>query len=434
MAQAFKFKLSFDIQAGESMNTVTTFYLSRVIGKTFYSADTGKAGRIVDFIVDVNQVRPRVTAVRVKTGSTLRILDFSNFNIEKSRGQYQLKCTEMLEIKELPENTMMLAKNVLDRQLVDMDGRKVVRVNDVRLAVLTSGVFAVAVDVGIEGLLRRLGVAKPMKNFLRLLGLSIPSKLILWDEVAAIDFSHTGIKLAKEYSKLLTLHPSDLADIIEDLDRNTQIAIFSTLDEEKAADVLEELETDAQINILESMTTEKAADVLEKMPADEVADLLDEMQEDKAEELLNEMESGTSEEIRELMEYPDNTVGSIMTTEYISFNENITVGETLNELRRLKPEPDSIYYLYVLDDGGRLIATVSLRDMVISELNVNLKKIMNTKVIFVYDTDRIDSLAEMISKYNLLAIPVVNKESEMLGMVVIDDVVNNLLRSRKRRF
>ncbi|NJD02020.1 MAG: magnesium transporter [Ruminiclostridium sp.] len=416
------------------MNTVTTFYLSRVIGKPFYSSASGAAGKIIDFVADVNQIRPRITAVRVKTGNSFKLLDFSNFVIEKNRGQYLLKCPEMIEISELPENTLMFAKNVMDRQLVDMDGRKVVRVNDVRLAVLTSGVFAVAVDVGIEGLLRRLGVAKPLKNILRQFGLGIPSKLILWDEVAAIDFSHTGIKLAKEYSKLLTLHTSDLADIIEDLDRNTQIAIFSTLDEEKAADVLEELETDAQINILESMTTEKAADVLEKMPADEVADLLDEMQEDKAEELLNEMESDTSEEIRELMEYPDNSVGSIMTTEYISFNENTTVGEALDELRTLRPESDSIYYLYVLDDDGKLLATVSLRDIVISQLDVKLQNIMNTKVIFVYDTDRIDSLAEMISKYNLLAIPVASEAGEMLGMVVIDDVVSNLLRSRKRRF
>ena len=416
------------------MNAVTTFYLSRVIGKTFYSAASGPVGRIIDFIADVNQVRPRIIAVKVKTGNSIKILDFSNFVIEKERGQYFLRCSEMIEINEPSENTLMFAKNVLDRQLVDMDGRKVVRVNDVRLAVLSSGVFAVAVDVGLEGLLRRLGVAKPLKSILKVFGLTIPSKLILWDEVAAIDFSHTGIKLAKEYSKLLTLHPSDLADIIEDLDRNTQIAIFSTFDEEKAADVLEELETDAQINILESMTTEKAADVLEKMPADEVADLLDEMHEDKAEELLNEMESDTSEEIRELMEYPDNSVGSIMTTEYISFNENFTVGETLDELRSCKPESDSIYYLYVLDDNGKLIATVSLRDIVISQLDVRLKNIMNTKIIYVYDTDRIDSLAEMISKYNLLAIPVVSEAGEMLGMVVIDDVVNNLLRSRRRRF
>ena len=169
------------------------------------------------------------------------------------------------------------------------------------------------------------------------------------------------------------------------------------------------------------------------MPADEAADLLDGVEEDKAEELLNEMETESSEEIRELMEYPDNEVGSIMTTDYISFNENLTVGQTLEELRRLKPESDTIYYLYVLDDEERLIATVSLRDIVISEPEVLLKDLMNTKVIFSYAHDKINSLAEIISKYSLLAVPVVDENSVMQGMVIIDDVIDTLIKSRRRR-
>lgn len=415
------------------MNSVSTFYLSRVLGNTVYSDSNASLGKIRDFIMDVNAVRPKVIAVKLKAGRQHKMLDFSNFEVDKSGGQYVIKCSVPVEISEMPENSMLLAKHVMDRQLVDIDGRKVVRVNDVRLAELTGGVYVVAVDVGVEGLLRRLGIAKPLKWIMKPFGLSLPGKLILWDEVAAVEFSHSGIKLSKEYSKLMTMHPSDLADIMEDLDRNVQLAIFASLDEERAADVLEELETDAQINIIESLSTERAADVLELMPSDEVADLLDEMHEDKAEELLNEMESVTSDEIRELMEYEDNEVGSIMATEYISFNENLTVGEALAELRRLKPESDTIYYLYVLDNSDRLVATVSLRDIVISDSDVRLKHIMNSKVIYIHDTDNINLLADIISKYSLLAIPVVDEESVMLGMVVIDDVVSTLLKSRRRR-
>jgi CBS domain-containing protein/sporulation protein YlmC with PRC-barrel domain len=415
------------------MNTLSTFYLSRVLGSRVVGPGQGVLGKIRDFVVDMNSVRPKVEAAVVRNSHGTRTLDFSKLKIEKKNGQYVVVCSEAVETGELPENMQLLAKNVMDKQLVDIDGRKVVRVNDIRLAVLSNGVYVVAVDVGLEGLLRRLGVAKPLKGLLKPFGLSIPGNLILWDEVAAVEFSHAGIKLAKEHSKLLTMHPSDLADIIEDLDRNAQVAIFSSLDEEQAADVLEELETDAQISIIESISTERAANVLELMPADEAADLLDEMQEEKAEELLNEMESITSDEIRELMEYPDNEVGSIMTTEYISFNENLTVGQTLEELRRLRPESESIYYLYVLDDEERLVATVSLRDIVISEPSVMLKEIMNTKIIFIYDHDKINSLAEIITKYSLLAIPVVDEHSVMQGMVIIDDVVSTLLRSRRRR-
>lgn len=415
------------------MNTISTFYFSRVLGSRVICADRGNIGKIRDLIVDMNSVRPMVVAALVKDGRSIRTLNFSSLMIEKENGQYIVTCSQLVEMGELTEHMQLLAKNVMDKQLVDIDGRKVVRVNDIRLAILSNGAYVVAVDVGLEGLLRRLGVAKPLKKLLKPLGLVIPGNLILWDEVAAVGSSHSGIKLAKEHSKLQTMHPSDLADIIEDLDRNAQVAIFSSLNEEQAADVLEELEPDAQVSIIESISTERAANVLELMPADEAADLLDEMQEDKAEELLNEMESVASDEIRELMEYPDNEVGSIMTTDYISFNENRTVEQTLEELRRLKPESESIYYLYVLDNEERLIATVSLRDIAISEPNVMLKEIMNTKVISIYDHDKINSLAEIITKYSLLAIPVVDEHSVMQGMVIIDDVVNTLLKSRRRR-
>lgn len=415
------------------MNIGSTFYLSRVIGNKIYSAQDKPIGKLKDLVVDLSFIRPKIIGVKAKINGTFKIIDFSQISISKKSGQYVLICNEEKDLDISQDNLILLAKQVLDRQIVDMDGRKVVRVNDLRLAVLSNGVYVVAVDVGFEGLLRRLGVAKPLKRLLAVFGLNIPGNLILWDEVAAIDFSHAGIKLSKEYSKLSTLHPSDLADILEDLDRNTQFSIFTSLDEEKAADVLEELETEAQLNVLGSLSIEKAADVLEKMPADEVADILDEMQEERAEELLNEMESEASEEVRELMEYADNTVGSIMTTDYISFNENQTVDEIIAELRRLKPESDSIYYLYVLDNRERLIATVSLRDIVISESGTRLKEIMNQNVISINDNEDINTLAEIISKYSLLAVPVIDENMIMAGVVVIDDVVHRLLKANRRR-
>jgi Mg/Co/Ni transporter MgtE (contains CBS domain) len=133
------------------------------------------------------------------------------------------------------------------------------------------------------------------------------------------------------------------------------------------------------------------------------------------------------------MDYPENTVGSLMSTDFFSFKESMTVDETLRELRRLKPEPDSIYYLYVLDKDEHLIATVSLRDLIIAEPHIKLSQIMNREVIKIVDTDKIDSLAELITKYNLIALPVVNKELKMEGMVIIDDVVYTLLKTRKKK-
>jgi Mg/Co/Ni transporter MgtE len=169
------------------------------------------------------------------------------------------------------------------------------------------------------------------------------------------------------------------------------------------------------------------------MPADEAADILDDLDDEKVQQLLGEMQVDASDEVRELMEYADNTVGSLMSTEHLSFNEEMTVDETLKELRELKPEPEAIYYLYVLDNRERLVASVAIRDLVISPPNTKLREIMDRKVIKVYDNDKIDSIAEIISKYNMLAIPVVGVNNKMMGMVIIDDVMFTLLKSRKHR-
>jgi magnesium transporter len=415
---------------------ISTFYLSRVENAKVIDSRGHVIGRLQDLAIDMTMPRPQVVAAKIKTRQGVQLFDFSCFSVEKIEKQYALVCQSTKAAETPHEHLIYLKQNVLDRQIVDINGKKIYRVNDVRMAILAAGTFSVAVDVGLEGLLRRLSFAKPISEMLKLFKSRIPAKFILWDDIGAIDFSsttYTGIKLSKAYEKLSRLNPSDLADIIEDLDKNAQMAIFSSLDDERAADVLEELEPEAQVSVIKNLSTEDAADILEIMPADEAADILDELSEEKAEELLKEMESGASEEVRELMEYEDGTVGSIMSTDFISFNASLTVGQTLQELRRLKPESSWAYYLYILDDKNRLLATVSLRDVVISEPEVNLEDIMNTDLIYIFDEDRINAMNEIISKYNLLCVPVVDKNMQMLGIVVIEDVLYELLKSKRRR-
>lgn len=414
------------------MTTIKSFYLSRVLNSKVFSADGNPVGTLKEFIA-VTEERPRVVSCIIKSKEKgTRIFEWTQCSIERVNHKYCIICRNTAEALP-PENAIYLTKHILDKQIVDIDGKKVVRVNDIRLASISAGLFVVAVDVGVEGLLRRLDLAKPAKKAFQLFGKTVPSKLILWSNMEAIVPPLENLKLSISSSKLNTLHPSELADIIEDLDINTRTAIFNALDHDRAADVLEELETDAKSSILDQIPVEKAADVLEKMPADEVADILDELEDEKAEELLQEMEKEASDEVRELMEYPENQVGSLMSTDYISFKEQMTVEETINELRRLKPESDTIYYLYVVDDQERLTAIVSLRDLIVADPAIRLERIMNRKVIYVYDRDNINSLVEIISKYSLLAIPVVDEEMKMLGIVIIDDVVYEILKPKKRK-
>ncbi len=397
------------------MTSVTTFYLSRVIGEKAFDTGSKYIGIVKDLLVDPDSStyssgHPVVKGIKIKHKNHNGFYSFQNFHIEKSNGKTKVICDQLTTLSDEQINSnLYLVEAVLDNQIVDLNGRKLVRVNDVRLVTITNDTFAVAVDIGIEGLLRRIGIVKPVKYAFSLFGAAIPSKFILWEDVETIDFSNLNIKLSKSYAKLQTLHPSDLADIIEDLGRKASAEVFSALDEEKAADVMEELEIDAQVHILESLSIEKAADVLDKMPADEVADILDALEDDKAELLLNEMEKDTSQEVRELLVYPDNTVGSIMSSEVLSFNENTTIGEVFKELRTKKPEAESLYNLFVTNETDVLIATFSLRDLVVSDPETQINQIMKPSPVHLLDYQRINEVAEFVSKYNLLAIPVVDK-------------------------
>ncbi|MGA1976356.1 MAG: CBS domain-containing protein [Bacteroidales bacterium] len=422
------------------MASLTTFYLSGIINKEAFDADGEAVGVIKDLLINAvpsGQNDPNqqlVTGVRLKIRKETKFYSFRTFRVVKAREAINVTCSELMPIaNEEVENGLLLVENILDRQIVDMNGRKLVRVNDIRLATLPAGTFAIAVDIGIDGLLRRIGISTPIKRILSLFKVSIPTKYILWDDVQAIDFSNLNIRLSKSYAKLHTLHPSDLADILEDLGKKSSTSVFSALDEEKAADVLEELETHAQVHIVESLPVNKMADVLEKMPADEVADILDELEDDKAELLLNEMEAESSKEVRELMEYDEDMVGSIMTTDYLSFIASKTAEEVLRELRTKKPESAELYTLFVTEKNDKLIGTFNLRDLVVAEPDVRIGAIMKSEPVALYDDQKTSAIAEIVSKYNLLAVPVTDHNNLLQGMVVVDDVVEDLISERKTR-
>jgi magnesium transporter len=413
----------------------STYYFSKVLGAKILGSEGAAIGRVLDLVVDVGAARPRIAAVLAKLGAGggRRLLDFGPCRIQRLDRRVVVVAKAERDAVLPEENHLFLKKHLLDKQIVDVDGRKLVRVNDLVLDSIPAGSFLVAVDVGLEGLFRRLGADAVLSAVLKLFGRTLPGKLVLWSEVEAVDLPTTQIKLSKAYSKLDGIHPSDLADILEELDHGSQMALFSSLDEERAADVLEELETGAQVQLLESLPEGKAADVLEKMPADEVADILDELKREKAERLLAEMERESSTEVRSLMAYPEGTVGSLMSTDYIFFNQSMTVSDALAELRKLKPEADTIYYVYVLDARGRYVATVSLRDIVVSELDSRLGEIMNAGVAPLNDRDDVYSIADLLLKYKLHAVPVVSGGERMVGTVVIEDVLERAMRARKRK-
>lgn len=422
------------------MTALTTFYLSQILGVKAFTEKKEYLGIIRDLLI-LNEpenpflkepFRPRVMAVVTGTKTDPAYYDFRFFELLRENNRFQVICQKLQKLdEESVESYLPLRESILDKRIVDLSGRKLVRVNDIRLVSLKAGTFVVAVDVGIKGKLRRLGLADLVKRVYSLFGRQLHAKFILWDDVGTLDASDLNLRLGKPLTKLQTLHPSDLADIIEELGRNSRKMLFSNLDEEHAADVLEEMEPKTQVDLIENLPVEKAADVLEKMPADEAADILDLLNDDKAELLLREMDAETSEEVRELLEYSDRLVGSIMNTDFISFHENETVAQALQVIRDNQPEEQTLYTLFVVGYNGKLLATLSLRDLILAGPDVMLGDIMKKNPVSVKDTDKLSSLAEIVSKYNLLALPVINDKEMLEGMVVVDDILFDLLNEKK---
>ncbi len=400
----------------------TSLYFSRILNNKIFSHDFQVMGRLEDLGVTGDIQNPKVVAVVLKTQDGTKYINWQHFQITKKKGQYHLSCAQSEEVDT--SQLFFLKKKILDQQIIDINGRKVVRVNDIRLVVVPGGTFVVAVDIGIEGLMRRMGLAKLISK----VGIKLPSKLILWNDVEALMTAGDNVVLSKTYDKLATMHPSDLADIIEDIDTQTGMMLFNKMDNARSADVLEEMEDDAQIKVIENLSTEKAADILEEMPSDEAADILDGLEESKAEELLSNMEKETSDEIRDLMQYEDKDIGSIMNPEYIAFSSDTSVDDVIKFLRHEKPEEGLMNYIYVTNAKGKLVGKVTLRDLMFADGKEALKSLMHKDVIFMYDNDEKEQLIEVASKYNLLSIPIVNHDMQLEGNVIIHDILDEILR------
>lgn len=413
------------------MASVTTCFFSQLLGCPVLDESGEVLGNLEDLSAVPEGKRLKITAVAFVHKGVQTVVEPGAVTLEQSEGRIALEIADFLGKVPDALQQVKLRAQVLGKKVVDLKGRRIVRIGDLKLHASGGELTVVAVDAGLASRLRRWKMDGTAKKLFAFWGSTTPMHLIPWEDVEAVGAEHRELLGNREDSSLKSLHPADLADILEDLDHPTQMEVFSSLDDEQAADVLEELESDARIGMIQRLPVDKAADILEKMPADEAADILDELAEAKAEALLNEMEIESSEDVRELMEYPENTVGSLMSTDFVSFDEHHTVEETIRALRKLKPESNNIYYLYVVDAQEHLLSTVSLRDVIVSEPNTTLNEIMNRNVIYVYDTDRIDSLNDIVSKYSLLAVPVVDANKKLVGMAIINDIMESLMKSRR---
>jgi magnesium transporter len=331
------------------------------------------------------------------------------------------------------EYMLRLVRDLLDQQIIDVDGRKVVRVTDVTFELKRFNSHDVLlvreVDVGIRSIVRRLfqGIVPP--RIVRRLQRGISPNSIRWEMCNIIEPDpQRRLRLNISHKALEEMHPADLADIVEELSHEDREAVFETLDSEVAAEALSEVDdTKTQANILESLEAERAADIIEEMAPDEAADVLSEMTASSSERILEEMEAEEKTDVEELLEFDENSAGGMMNTEFIALSDSATVSEALRAIKENEEQVDTLTTLFLHDDEGRLAGTLPIGRLLLAEASAPLRQLaIEDDVVSVLVGEDRERVTELVDKYNLMALPVVDSHGRLVGTITADDIISVL--------
>jgi len=410
-----------------------TLALSELLGATVYDP-SGAAGRVREVTLAPQEDRSRITSLIVRTKSGNRLLPFSAVSAINGGVQTTTVSAEWPAASGT-EGLFLLERDLLDQQVIDINGRKVVRVNDVDLqldaqkdANRTHPVLRVlAVDVGARGAVRRLlrGVA-PKGALHALLG-RIPPRNIPWNFVDVIETDPARrVKLKISHDGLAKLHPADIADIVEDLAPDERQAVFQTLDEETAAEALEEVEPRVQKSIVESLDSGRAADIVEEMNPDAAADLLADLPEERTEQILVQMEPEAQQDVVELLEHKEETAAGRMTTEFLALPVAATAQNAIDSMREFEGGVEAVSTIYLVDSHGTLVGAVPLARVALAQPPTPMLSLIQEPLILAHEGVADNEVAELFDKYNLMTLPVVDERNKLTGIITSDDVISML--------
>jgi len=407
--------------------TPTRVSLTALLGTPVTDAQGRLRGRLKDIAVATGPDAGKVAGLVLKTRAGLFLVP-SQEVMETPAGTLELRTPEAMTPLRDDGNTIFLQQDLVDRQIIDVHGRKVVRVNDVDLEWTGHGsvhLLRVAeVEVGLRGAVRRVFKGLLPRARLEALSRRFVAKVIPWQFVDVIEVDPARrVKLRIAYERLADMHPSDLADILEDLPPAEREAVFTSLDEGVAAETLEEVDPRMQKSLLERLDEEKIADIVEEMDPGAAADLLNELPEDQSDAILEEMEPEERQEVEDLLEFPENSAAGSMTTDFVALNTEATVGQAVEALRAFDGDPESITEIYLLDEKRVLRGVVSLARLVMSQPEARLDGLTEARVLSCPGNTRQIELAELFDKYNLHALPVVDAQGRMVGVVHADHVI-----------
>ena len=398
-------------------------FLSEIINKTVIDSEGNKIGKFKDFVASVSVIYPIVEAITIRTTDKKDInIPWEDVKSINKEIKLKIKFDDIKEYK-FKNRDIQLAEEVLDKQVVDLEGKKLKRINDLQFATTQDYYRLIGADISFKGILRRLGLEKIPKG----LGIKLQEDNISWKDVDVLESNISRLKLKVPEYKLKKLHPADIAEIVDQLSINDSITILNSLDEEVAADAMEEISPERQVTLFEEMDNERAADLLEEMSPDDAADLIGDLSAERGRELLDLMDPEEAKDVEHLLGYPEDTAGGIMTTEFAAVSEELTAHQILTKFKEMAEEVESIYYIYALSKSGELSGVISLRELLLADPDEKLKDFMTKELITVDVMEEEHEVAKKIAKYNLIALPVVNNENKIKGMVTIDDAIDIVL-------
>lgn len=409
-----------------------TLALSELLGATVYDLNGSASGRVRE--VTLAPDRSRVSSLIVKTKSGNRVLPVASVAAINGGVRTSTPAGEWPAANGT-EGLFLLERDLLDQQVIDINGRKVVRVNDVDLQLesLQEGGQArpllrvQSVDVGARGAIRRLLRGLAPKPALHVLLDKIPPRSIPWNFVDVIETDPARrVKLKISHEGLAKLHPADIADIVEDLAPDERQAVFQTLDEETAAEALEEVEPKVQKAIVEGLDSERAADIVEEMDPDAAADLLGDLPEDRTEQILVQMEPEAQQDVVELLEHKEKTAAGRMTTEFLALPVAATVQNAIDSLREFEGGIEAVNTIYLVDSHGTLAAAVPLARLVLAQPSEPMLSLNQEPLVLAHENTEENEVAELFDKYNLVTLPVVDEQNMLRGVITSDDVISML--------
>ena len=410
-----------------------TVAFSELLGSPVYDNTGVFSGRVRELALTPQEDRVRISTVIVRTKSGDRMVPF---NAVKSIDGTIRTSTPVGEWahRDGAEGLFLLDRDLMDQQVIDVFGRKVVRVNDVDLQQELTGDRPVlkvgSVDVGLRGAVRRLLKGIVPGTALRPLLRKLPPRMIPWDFVDLIETDPARrVKLKISHERLAKLHPADIADIVEELAPDEREAVFETLDEDVAADALEEVEPKVQKAIVESLDSERAAEIVEEMDPDAAADLLADLPEERTSEILLEMNPEERQEVAELLEFKENTAAGRMNPDFLAVPVTATVHDAIEALRSFEGGVETVSTIYLLSDDGKLKGAVPLAKIVLAAPDTAMQSLSQEPLISTHAGADEKEVAELFDKYNLLTLPVVDEEQNLTGVVTSDDIIS-LLRDK----